>query len=75
MEAMIGVSTDLSFQLLGKLRQEYGKFKASVANFFRLCLKIKSKKRAGGCSSVVEYLPSECKVLGSILSTAKKISK
>jgi hypothetical protein len=29
-------------------------------------------KKGWGCSSVVEHLPTMCKVLGSILSTARK---
>lgn len=50
---------------------EDGKFKASLGNLARPCLKMKSNKRTGDRStcSVVEYLPIMHKALNSISNT------
>jgi hypothetical protein len=45
-----------------------GKFKATLVYIVRFSLK---KIKGWRCSSVIELLPSTCKALGSISSTAK----
>ena len=52
---------------LGTLGPEYCKFKASLGNLVRPCLKI---KREAGYNSVAEYLLGVYEALGSFLVTA-----
>lgn len=57
-------STHLQFQLLRKMRQEYHKFKASIGNLARSCLKTKSRGGAWEPSSMVKALVKHAKCPG-----------
>lgn len=55
-------SSDLYSQLHGILRQETSKFKASLGNLVRSCLKMKSKM-GQGYSIMVDYFPTTYETL------------